>query len=371
MQDDAFIVVFPSEFARTKMARLVENIKKELVFKEQKFRSIKKEDGVIVVQANDPVFASAVINRLFGIEKIAIARRTLNDLKSIVSETTKIGGNLLLRGETFLVRIEGNVKGFVPKDAEMAATSSIIEKKARSSATPGSENKHDKLLYTYVTKKSAYVCIFTDQGHGGVPNLSQNQEIVCPIFDEISAISCIETARQGFTVRIIIAYRKKSELVRLAKLLTKVITYTLQRDIDLGFYHIEQASNQYDFLNSVVHLCRTVAKDSKIKRVSLPVSSQMLPIEFTDRISDFLHESGIIVHLPIEGSEDNIRSRARKYVLEKYLAKITIHRNSEFSGIRQARFKANAARAAHNKQVITVRIGPNNLHDILDSLGNN
>ena len=34
--------------------------------------------------------------------------------------------------------------------------------------------------------------------------------MVCCVFDELSAISCIETIKQGFDVKIIVCYNKKS-----------------------------------------------------------------------------------------------------------------------------------------------------------------
>lgn len=369
MQDDAFVIVFPSEFAKPKMSQLIKNIKKELQIKEQKFQSVKREDDIIIVQANDPVFASSAINQLFGIKKIAIARQTKNDQKTIIEEITRLGGNLLLKGEKFLIQIQGAAKGFVPKDVEMAATSSIIEKKSELGVTPGSENRYDKLLYTYITKKSAYICIFVDKGHDGVPNLSQNQKIICPIYDELSAISCIETTRQGFEVKIIIAFRKKSELSKIAKMLTRVITYTLESEISLEFYHFDpKISSQYDFINSIIQLSKIVAKRSKIQRIALPLSNQIFPIEYIDSITKFINNAAMTPHFVMQGLEDNIRDMAKEFVLEKHFGKIRIYREPGFSSIEQTQFSDNALYASKNKQTITVKIGPNNLHDILDSI---
>lgn len=128
MNEISYVVVFPTIFSKNKIPDLVSNIKKILKMKNQEFKSVKRDGDVILVDANDPVFASSTINLLFGIEKIAIARQIDNNFKDIVSEITSIGGNLLLRGEKFLVKVEGTSKGFVTKDAEIAATSDIIEK---------------------------------------------------------------------------------------------------------------------------------------------------------------------------------------------------------------------------------------------------
>ena len=68
----------------------MKNIKKILQIKNQSFNSVKRDGDVILVDANDQVFASSAISLLFGIEKIAIARQTKNNFHEIVSEITSI-----------------------------------------------------------------------------------------------------------------------------------------------------------------------------------------------------------------------------------------------------------------------------------------
>ena len=218
MSENAFVVVFPSVFAKNKLNQLESNIKKILKIKNQKFSKIKRDDSVIVIEANDPVFASSAINLLFGIKKVAIAKRVKNDFDVIVSEITKIGSNLLLKGEKFYVQVEGTSKGFLTKDIEISATSSIIEKTIKIGAKPGSEEKYDKLLYTYLTKSNAYVCVYVDDGLDGIPNNSQNEKAICAIYDELSAVSCLKTIKQGFDVKIIVCYTQKSELTNFEEL---------------------------------------------------------------------------------------------------------------------------------------------------------
>ena len=202
MDEISYVIVFPTIFSKNKIPQLIINIKKILNIKNQEFKSVKRDGDIILVHANDPVFASSAINLLFGIEKIAIARLIKNDFQNIISEITSIGGNLLLKGEKFLVRVEGISKGFVTKDVEIAATSNIIEKKANLGAHPGTDENFDKLLYTYLTKNNAYVCIFSDVGKGGIPYQSQKEKTICAVYDEISAVSCFETIKQGYDVKI-------------------------------------------------------------------------------------------------------------------------------------------------------------------------
>jgi adenylyl- and sulfurtransferase ThiI len=223
MDEISYVVVFPTIFSKNKIPQLITNIKKILKIKNQEFKSVKRDGDIILVDANDPVFASSAINFLFGIEKIAIARQIKNDFQNIISEITSIGGNLLLKGEKFLVKVEGTSKGFVTKDVEIAATSNIIEKKSNLGAHPGTDENFDKLLYTYLTKNNAYICIFSDTGKGGIPYQSQKEKTICAVYDEISAVSCYETIKQGYDTKIIVCYRQKSELMNLAKIINQII----------------------------------------------------------------------------------------------------------------------------------------------------
>ena len=204
MKDEVLIVVFPSVFAKNKANFLITNIKKILKIQNQKFRKIRKECDIIIVEADDPVFASSAINTLFGIDGVAIAKQITNDFESIVDGVSKVAKDIFLKGERFLLQIEGYAKGFTTKDIELAATSSLIEKTAGMGIKPGTSKKYDRKLYVRLTKLNAYICIYYDNGLGGVPNNSQDKEIICCIFDELSAVSCLETIKQGFDVKIVI-----------------------------------------------------------------------------------------------------------------------------------------------------------------------
>ena len=254
----SYVIVFPTILSRNKIPELISNIKKILKIKNQQYKTVKRDGDVILVDANDPVFASSAINLLFGIEKIAITRQIKNDFQNIVSEITSIGGNLLLKGEKFLVKVEGASKGFVTKDVEIAATSNIIEKKANLGAHPGTDENFDKLLYTYLTKNNAYICIFSDNGNGGIPYQIQKQKTICAIYDEISAVSCYETIKQGYDIKIIVCYRQKSELMNLAKIVNQIIPRLVQEKIEIEFLQIKISPNGIKnyliFVNTVLEI---------------------------------------------------------------------------------------------------------------------
>ena len=374
MSDNASVVIFPSIFARNKMGSLVFNIKKILELQKQKFQKVRKDDSVIIVEANDPVFASSAINLLFGIERVAIAKQVKNDYDTLVSSIAKIGMNLLLKGDRFYVKVEGQAKGFLPKDVEMAATSSLIEKTSKLGSRPGTEDKYDKLIYTFLTKSNGYVCIFTDKGNGGIPNNSQNEKIVCCIYDELSAVSCLETIREGFDVRIIVCFQKESDLLNLVKIVNRIIQRTLKSKIELKFFKIATsgsgAKSYLLLVETVVEILLDIVSKEKFNRISLPVSPLIFPQSFIDKITNRISQKNMIPHIPLSGIDENILESAKEIGLEKYLPQLEKLGKMKFDIVSKGTGDSRkiAQHALRTKKIVSITIGPNNVHDIIDSL---
>jgi hypothetical protein len=369
MNEISYVIVFPTIFSKNKIPQLISNIKKILKIKNQEFKSVKRDGDIILVDANDPVFASSAINLLFGIEKIDIARQIKNNFQDIISEITSIGGNLLLKGEKFLVRVEGTSKGFVTKDVEIAATSNIIEKKMNLGAHPGTDENFDKLLYTYLTKNNAYISIFSDIGKGGIPYQSQKEKTICAVYDEISAVSCYETIKQGYDTKIIVCYRQKSELMNLAKIINQIIPRLVQEKIEIEFLEIKISPNGIKnyliFVNTILEILVQYSNN----RVALALSPLIFSSEFIDNSLKIVFGKKKIPILPLTGVDSILFDEAKEIGLERNMKKmekmVTISTNEipSFS-------KKEVESAIKTKKTITIQLGPNNVHDILDSLEN-
>ena len=370
MSEISYIVVFPSIFSKNKISQLMKNIKKILQIKNQSFNSVKRDGDVILVDANDPVFASSAISLLFGIEKIAIARQTKNNFQEIVSEITSIGGNLLLKGEKFLVKVEGISKGFLTKDIEIASTSEIIEKKSNLGARPGTEEDHNKLLYTYLTKENAYVCIFMDKGMSGIPFTSHREKILCAIYDEISAISCFETIKQGYDIRIVVCYRGDNELTYLAKMLNQILPRLVENKVKLDFFQIKMnpkgIKNYQKFLGMVIEILLTYQN----RYVSLPILPLMFSLEQMEDIMNKIFESKKIPIVPLAGTDTNLFEDAKEIGIERNFNKIeklfTV-KSVQFPDVLNKELEL----IVNTKKTIDITMGPNNVHDILDSFEEN
>ena len=370
MSNENYVVVFPSLFAVNKISLLMTNIKKILKINNQRYTKVSRDGNLILVDANDPVFASTTIGLLFGIKRIIIAKKIKNNFTTVVDEINKIGSNLLLKGERFYVNVQGVPKGYVTKDVELSATSLLIENNRKIDAKPGTEEKHDKLLFTHITKSNAYVSIFTDKGLGGTVNNSQNEKIVCGIFDEFSALACLETIKQGFEVKIIVLYQKQSELINLVKILQKILPRTLQIRAEIEFYKITGLNSNLASKNFLFgEILSKIALREKISFVSLPISPLVFPSTLIKKLENKIFDFGLIPHIPLSGIGFEIFDNAKEVGFEKYLTKIekTLQTKSVEKYDKKLSNKAISSIMA-SKKTVSVKLGPNIIHEILDAL---
>ena len=372
MKDKVLVVVFPSVFSKNKVSSLITNIKKVLKIQNQKFHKVKKEGDVIMVEADDPVFASSAINTIFGINGVAIAKQVTNDFELIVDSISKVATDIFLKGERFLLQVDGYAKGFTIKDIELAATSSLIEKTAGTGIKPGTSKKHDRRLYVYLTKLNAYICIYYDKGLGGVPNNSQNKKIVCCIFDELSAVSCLETIKQGFDVKIIICYNKDSELLHLVKIVNQIIRRTVKAKITLNFYKIYGNKKLGPLLLTEItsKILMRIASMNGIKRISLSTSPLIYPIDFSEGLLKQTSDKNLIPYFPLSGLDDNVFESAKEIGLEKYLSSIKKLGSTKFHNSKQPAKKIEKIvdESLASQKIVSVNVGPNNVHEILDEI---
>lgn len=371
MNENAFVVVFPSIFTKNKQNHLISNIKKILKIQKQQFSKITKDDELVIVEANDPVFASSAINLLFGIDRVAIARRVENKFDALVSSIARIGSNQLLKGDQFYIKVEGRASGYLPKDVEVAATSQLIDKTQHMDSKPGTEEKHDKLIYCFITKKNAYVSIFVDNGHGGVPYNSQEETVVCAVFDELSAISCLESIKQGFDVRILVFYNNDSNLLELVKMINRILPRTVSSKATLEFFKIPLKQDNAKLLHQkvmvITEILCIIAKKEKIRRVSLSLSPLVFPAWLIDQNVNVVHQNKLVSWNALAGIDNSIINTAKEIGLGKYL-----HRLEKLGTLRFAKTEPDVSSLVQKtlaaKETVEVRIGPNNIHDILDSL---
>lgn len=373
MSEKTVLVVFPSIYSLNKINNLATNISKILKIKDQHYDKIRKNDSLVVVETTDPVLSSSSVNLLFGIDKIAIAKETDVNFDSVLSTITNTALSLLLRGEKFYVKVDGKTRNFLTKDLEIAATAMLVDKSIALEAKPGSEASHDRLVYTYLTDSYAYVCIFIDKGLGGLPYNSQKEKILCCIYDEISAIACLQTIKMGFEVKILICYRNESDLLKLVKITNKILPRIIEKNITLYISKINGSSGILTTITAITKLMTSMATREKIKRISLGISPMIFSASFCENNSSLVLQDKIIPWFSLSGIDSEIFSSAKEIGLEKYITSLPdlCKKHLNYKKVSMLDASKHAKDALKTIKRITVTAGPKNIYDMIDSLKSN
>jgi adenylyl- and sulfurtransferase ThiI len=370
MNEKTVLVVFPSVFALNKINYLMASISNILKIKNQIINSIHRNGSIIVLDVADPVLASSAIGLLFGVDRIAIAREVKNNFNDVLSTITKTSMNLLLKGEKFYIKVDGKATDYLAKDLEVAATASLIEKSVDLQVKPGSESDHNRLLYTHLTESDAYVCIFIDKGLGGIPYNSQNATILCCIYDELSAISCLQCIKMGFDVKLLVCYSSEPDLLKISKMISRILPALVHKKIELQFCKIPRISNLLVKISAITYLTASVALGQKISRIALAISPLIFPAWFVEDNAKIVSQKNMISWTPLSGIDSSILENAREIGLEKYLSTLEDLCKLKFAKrtIPKDQVKNNARDALKNLRTVSITVGPKNVHDIIDSL---
>jgi len=373
MSEKTVLVIFPSIYSLNKINNLASNISKILKLGNQQYSNIRKNGSVIVVEATDPVLASSTVNMLFGIEQIAIAKEVDSNFDSVLSTITTTALSLLLKGERFYVKVDGKTEKFLAKDLEIAATTMLVDKGMSIEIRPGSETNYDRLVYVYLTDSFVYVCIFVDKGLSGLPYNSQKEKILCCIHDELSAISCLQTIKMGFDVKILVCYRNESDLLKLAKMINKILPRLVEKNIILRVCKISRSSSLLTVIITITQIMISLALKERIGRISLGISPMIFSASFCEYNSNLAFQNKIIPWFSLSGIDSGILENAKEIGLEKYISNLKDLCRKHLSDKKISKFEISkfANDALKTLKHLPVTVGPENIHDIIDLLKSN
>ena len=122
-------------------------------------------------------------------------------------------------------------------------------------------------------------------------------------------------------------------------------------------------------LIAVAEILCFVAKSNKIRKISLSLSPLIFPSDVVNNIIKRVFKKKFIPRFHLAGLDREILDNAREIGLEKYIVKIEKMANLKFNGkTSEKEAQKIANQAIKTKKVVSVMVGPNNVHDILDSL---
>ena len=113
-----------------------------------------------------------------------------------------------------------------------------------------------------------------------------------------------------------------------------------------------------------------IASTNGIKRISFSTSPLIYPIDFSENLTGQAFDKDLIPYFPLSGLDDNVFESAKEIGLEKYLNNIKKLCSIKFHNSKQPTkiIERIVNESIMNKKTVAVKIGPNNVHEILDEV---
>jgi hypothetical protein len=315
------------------------------------------EQGFLACEANDPVELASRLG-IFGIDKVAIAGKVKNEFEELSDAIAEVGLKLVLPGEKFFVKVSaGRANDYVGRDVEFASSGKLTAKLAEIGAHPAkSEQEADRVIQAFAGKKFAYVCIKVSEGPGGLP-LGSLGSALCSLHNPLSSLSCYATAKAGFTPEIVLLYSDEDELranAKLAETLAKK-TGVKEQAINVAPMDIPSIKNApVDLLKEAIAAKVLIWQPGD--RVVLPLNPAIHPLWFIEATAGKAIAAGKTPYMPLVFTD----------IPEDYATKMQ-------TAISKSKFKKyddaiDAAAKLSIKKMKKLKVGPNYIHDILDSV---
>lgn len=179
-------------------------------------------------------------------------------------------------------------------------------------------------------------------------------------------MACIEAIKQGFDVHVLVCHNN-TNLHDLVKMVNRIIPRIVSNTVTLEFYEIprKEARTVQQKAEIAIGLSCICAHRLKMPVVGIGLSPLVYPAWFVDRLAYFVIKNKLTPRILLAGIDDGIIKTAKEIGLGKYLHRIGKLAGSKFQ-------KDQEIKAVHLKQktrqVVTIKAGPNNIHEILDAL---
>ncbi len=375
------LIVFPSAFSANKMDELKSFISKKLQLSNITVSKIVNEETCITFEVGDVVEAAAITSEMFGIDKVAIAKRIENEFNDVVNEIVHIGKQIILPGEKFFVKVctSDSAKkkiSYVGRDIEFAAVGNLVAELSHLRATPvKNELGADKIILAYVSKDSAYVCLQIEEALGGLPFGYQNKKVTCGIHNILSLVSCMLSMKCGFIPELFILYTNEYDLKENAKMFGNIAYKMAIRKHTIRIMHID-IPDGYD--NNIKFMLQESisARISTLlpgKQLVVPLSAAIHPPWFVEEVTDKIVHARKSYWMPLVLLTTGIYHEAIAMGLkDKTMLIDVLINNMTFTKLEYKKYQrmidTSSKVALKNMKTISLNVGPNYLHNIIDSV---
>lgn len=358
------IIAFPSAYAnKWALARSIKNIARERI-------SVLVEGNCIVCEAKDPVEIASRLGSLFGVQKVAIAKKVSSNFFDLTRSIVEVGTKLITPGSSFHIKViqQAGKHDYVNRDIEFAAAGTLTVRLSSINARPAkTEQAASHVILTVIGKESAYVCFQVSSAPGGLVAGSQGR-ILSSIHSSLSFLSSLMAAKAGFENTIVLPYVDERELESNAKLAQIFASKTGRKKQTILVTPINvPAVKGADMPLLREKMMSKILIRHKDSRIVFPLSVAVHPVWLIESIMQETLSAGKRPFLPLIFMSNELISFAEdaKIELDLSSARITAENKiQKYSSIIESEAKAGIK---HTKR-LDLEVGPNYLHDIIDSI---
>jgi hypothetical protein len=357
------VIAFPSAFAnKHALARTIKKTSHERV-------SAHIEGNCIVCQSSEPVELASRLASLFGIEKVAIAKKASSNFSDLSNAIVEVGSKIIMPGNSFYVKViqQAAKYDYVSRDVEFAASGTLTARLSSINARPAkSEQDASHLILTVVGKESAYVCIQVFSAPGGLVAGSQGR-VLSSIHSSLSFLSCLMAAKAGFESTIVLPYADESELESNAKLAQIFATKTGTKKQTILVMPINvSAKKGADALMLKEKMMSKILIRHEYSRIVFPLTTAVHPIWLIESIMQETLSAGKTPFAPLVFMSSELVTYAEDAGIELDLtaARVTRDKLQKYSSTIDSEAKV----AIRHTKRLELKVGPNYLHDIIDSI---
>jgi hypothetical protein len=359
------VIVFPSIFTDEQtLAQVIRRLHKGI-------KDVNIEDDFILCETDNVVELASELSKMFGVERVAIATKVSSKFSELSEAIVEAGSRIIIPGDRFYVKV------IIPplanfsyggRDIEFACTGTLAAKLGSMNASPAkTEAEASRLILTVLGKKSAYICIKILRAPGGLIAGSQGIALGS-IHSSLSFISCIMAARAGFDCpSILLPYADDSDLENNAKLAHLFATKTGRKNQTI--YAAAVKVPEKGFLSALLKE-KIVAKiliQCQARIITFPLTTAVHPIWFIESVIQDAVFAGKFPIAPMISLSSELGNYAKEVgidILNFSHAKVQRDKLQKYSKA----VESEARTAIRHIKKIELKVGPNYLHDIIDSI---
>ena len=359
------VIAFPSAFAnKWALAQSIRKVAQERI-------SVLIEGEYIVCESNNPVDLAYRLGKLFGLEKVAIAKKASTNFYDLSRAIVELAAKLIIPGASFYIKVlpQATKHDYVGRDIEFATSSKLTVKLSSINVKPAkTEEDASHLILILIGKQSAYICIQVSGAPGGLVAGSQGR-VVSSIHSSLSFLSSLMAAKAGFESTIVLPYIDERQLesnARLAQMFASKTGRKKQKILVIPI-NLPAMKGAHACLLKEKMMSKILIRQ-KDDRIVFPLTTALHPVWFIESIMQETLSVGKTPFLPLIFMSSELVTCAQDAGIELHLSTASVTAEEDKLQKYSSIIESEAKVAIKHAKTLELKVGPNYLHDIIDSI---